>query len=766
MDLSRACFVATDGSDTTGDGSMARPFRTLAQAAAGMTAGDTCYVRGGHYAEPLVLDGCVGTPGNPVTFAAYPDERVVLDGTVAVTSRWERYKGSIYKTRLAQDVWQLFLDGEILTTARFPDAGWSDGSIWDLRTSCRHLAPGSRFGLMVDERPPDGDGSPGEERDDEGTQVWAARVADGVNTISLAESGIDFTGAVAVLHIGSWLSWAQTVQHHEPGSDRFTYSTDFAKSGGMAHSAKAFAGNESFFTRKNLDGGQGYYFLEGLQCLDQPGEWYYTPTDRMLYLHAPDGKNPTGRDIRGKVRSYNVVGADCSHVVLKGLNFFGTTFQFRNSSHVRVEDCRFDYPGYNKLVLGDYRRPETGGFFVDGRTRKREGGTRMSRSHHCVVENCIFRRMDGPALELQGENHRVANDLFFEIDYTCLGDGGEGSINMGGSTAAIFRRNTIHTTGNSEGIRVGREGVVELNHVYNMGLIQHDGSQINLGVSAQEGSIVRRNWSHDSYKAAVRFDSAGMGDAASVRYGRDGTMAHNVSWNCGPMKVKGDAHTVVGNTGFSGIGDRGVTLSVLDSPKMGGINKATTSRNNLGVLSGHFRHVRPLPGQASGNRHVADAAHVSQLLRDPLNLDFRPRARSPLIDAGEVVPGVTGEYVGDAPDIGAYESGAREYWIPGYRSAAASTPVPPDGTQSAEADVDLMWLQGYMSDSHEVYFGRDRAAVEEAGKRSPKFKGNQEFNVYDPGELEVGATYFWRIDTVRHGTVETGRVWSFSVGAK
>ena len=37
-----------------------------------------------------------------------------------------------------------------MTTARFPDASWDDGSIWDLMASCRHLAAGSKPGVTID----------------------------------------------------------------------------------------------------------------------------------------------------------------------------------------------------------------------------------------------------------------------------------------------------------------------------------------------------------------------------------------------------------------------------------------------------------------------------------------------------------------------------------------------------------------------------------------------------------------------------------------
>lgn len=107
--------------------------------------------------------------------------------------------------------------------------------------------------------------------------------------------------------------------------------------------------------------------------------------------------------------------------------------------------------------------------------------------------------------------------------------------------------------GNSEGIRVGKGSKIINNHVYNMSLIQHDGSLINVGAKddMQKNTVISGNWSHDSYKASVRFDSANMGNPDTVLYGQYGTIADNIVWNAGPIKVKGNNHTVTGNVGFA-----------------------------------------------------------------------------------------------------------------------------------------------------------------------------------------------------------------------
>merc|ERR1739845_67336 len=93
---------------------------------------------------------------------------------------------------------------------------------------------------------------------------------------------------------------------------------------------------------------------------------------------------------------------------------------------------------------------------------------------------------------------------------------------------------------------------------------------------------------------------------------------------------------------------------------------------------------------ANGSENVFDKA-VAQQLRDPDNLDFRPRKGSQVAVVG------AGPYsLAESDDT---------YWIPGRQEWRASTPVPPHGTRTAKPDLDLMFLAAYGCDTHQVYFG-------------------------------------------------------------
>ncbi len=98
--------------------------------------GDVCYLRGGTYRTEMVLEGLRGEAGNPIAIMAYPSEAVVFDGSDPVNPSWKPYKNGIFKTKLKKNGWQLFFNGKTMTTARFPDASWDDGTIWDLMVSC------------------------------------------------------------------------------------------------------------------------------------------------------------------------------------------------------------------------------------------------------------------------------------------------------------------------------------------------------------------------------------------------------------------------------------------------------------------------------------------------------------------------------------------------------------------------------------------------------------------------------------------------------
>ena len=76
------------------------------------------------------------------------------------------------------------------------------------------------------------------------------------------------------------------------------------------------------------------------------------------------------------------------------------------------------------------------------------------------------------------------------------------------------------------------------------------------------------------------------------------------------------------------------------------------------------------------------------------------------------------------------------------------------------------WSAGDGATRHDVYFGTDAQAVASADTVNTLgvYKGRRTTASFDPGELELGTTYFWRIDEVKSDlSITTGAVWSFTI---
>jgi hypothetical protein len=100
----------------------------------------------------------------------------------------------------------------------------------------------------------------------------------------------------------------------------------------------------------------------------------------------------------------------------------------------------------------------------------------------------------------------------------------------------------------------------------------------------------------------------------------------------------------------------------------------------------------------------------------------------------------------------------------------AQSPSPADKAADVLCETALDWTAGGLAGTHDVYFGKTFADVNEASRATPKgvlASQGQTAVTYDPaGLLEYGQTYYWRIDEVNKtpdNAIFKGNVWSFTV---
>jgi hypothetical protein len=102
----------------------------------------------------------------------------------------------------------------------------------------------------------------------------------------------------------------------------------------------------------------------------------------------------------------------------------------------------------------------------------------------------------------------------------------------------------------------------------------------------------------------------------------------------------------------------------------------------------------------------------------------------------------------------------------GYPSLAGDPKPANRSTADIISAATLSWVPGDNAVEHDVYFGINAAAVEDANTLTADiYRGRQDANTYTiPEALDWNQTYYWRIDEYNSdGTIGIGRLWRFTI---
>jgi hypothetical protein len=731
-------YVTTFGDDNN-PGTFLKPFATVQKAVDEMLAGngDTCYIRGGKYHGAVIANGLKGTAEQPITITSFNDEQAIIAGTTPITTDWEVHSGNIWKTTISQDIWQLFVNGDMMTAARWPNIEKD----WD--------EPDDSSGF---------DPTPGSYWDKDGTQAHLTDLSswghfDNDNSFhDLAALGVSVEDAMLVGYhcmVSGNDVFTEQITSHVAGESDFLHTT--------VNWAAGTIGSQSI-------SGARYYIEADLDLLDAPGEWFYDMDTGQLYVWFEDSGSPYGRDIEGKTEHFVLDLTNCEYLNFSGIQLFGGAFDLSSTYDTTFEDCKFIYPSYGRRMLKVIKAGV--GYVIHDKASayNRTGGGRNPAN--LTWRNCEFANFEGCGLYIRTHGGNLIDNCYFHNGQILGVVYGTASDHKGSGTT--IRRSTFHTLGLQNATKNGKGGLLEYNRIYNM---QFDGdfSASQTSTGAQEGTIHRYNWIHDCRgRNGIRFD----GDPAGIR----AKVHHVVSYhNMRGFRLKGDQHQIYNLTGIGNTPKNDINIAFEkfygydpndcmeyscriagrrgSDPYHGSENSIAHNLAGQDISNWPLTILNPADKTAIWHGNDLDMQLKNQLC-DPDNLDFRPCGGSELIDTGEIVPGITDGFLGSAPDIGAYEFGSPNYWIPGCKFKKASTPIPPDGSVTVKFNADLMWLEGREATSHNVYFGID--------PNSLAFMGNQTTNIFDPGNLVKDIPHYWRIDTVTADGVVTGDLWTFT----
>jgi hypothetical protein len=775
---SNVLYISMDGHDGNSGCPENDALQSLAACIDRTEEGGVCYIMPGRYHfEPVHVKGKKG-----LTIAAAPGSKpgsVIIDGTVPIEGGWEFVNGQ-YISKRSQHVWQLFADGRPLTSARWPNVpvwtsdAWNQDISWAV-PSGEHdgNALGTFCGHTVDT----------------GTATHPKQ--------KLADTRVSFDGCNLIMNNEHWETRRYKVKNHAAGSDSFDY--DVPQVVRLRGSCDKYA-----------DDGKAKYFIDGcLAALDTPGEWAYNADARLVVFPYPMSEE---LNVRGKDQTYVLFFDGCDKVKISGLTFFATTLAAWSSKNMDISNNQFLYQSASRRSMGaDVDEFDLGAHFgvheVTSKTFKqrhklhvptlaiigRRGQLDDHSSTATVFHDNVIHRSEGSGVYCRYcKDDIFENNFLGEVGYP-FGRGYEFPNAFTSKGNVTVTRNTFDTDGaGAIHLALGPGVVASLNHVTNSGLLIIDNQAIWGGKNSRH-DVIKYNWVHHSKGLGIRFDA---GDDGVFPF-KNGVM-FNVVWKDlqGGIAQKSTQainyrNTAIENQGGEDIEALGAFRPAPDmkicacyphdckgKDRFGQdvpayTNTDSTTRGNIGQMdsSTKGREKTDLPGTCDHNLNLlSNPVPLDVLFRDYKNWDFRPRTGSPLIDAGSTVndPSVHGEsIIGLKPDIGAYEAGDSNYWIPGAFQSKASTPIPPSGAIDVKPDADLMWLQAKDATKYVMYLAAAKGgACDYADLPSEGVSHSTSSNIFKPGALLVPSTvYCWSVDVVTtSGANIKGDVWQFTVG--
>jgi hypothetical protein len=375
------------------------------------------------------------------------------------------------------------------------------------------------------------------------------------------------------------------------------------------------------------------------------------------------------------------------------------------------------------------------------------GGGMHNNNSNPILLNCVFNNnsaaISGGGICNNNSSPALTNCAF--IGNSASDEGGGGMYNIESKPAladCIFSENV------SEGSGAGMNNINSYAELLNCEFKANSSEQSGGGIFIDSQSELK------STNCIFSRNSAQTGGGIAFYFGN-----HETLYNC---TFSGNSAERNGGGISNGDGSCKLINCILwgDTPdEVDGPVSASFSNieGGLGFYSeGNFDIDPQFADPDNGDYHLKSQAGRWDPIAESWVID---EVSSPCIDVGDPDSPVGLERFpnGGRINMGAYGGTPQASLSPSdvQRSPSqASNPYPPDEAENISIYVTLGWTPGLNSNSHNVYFGTNIPLL---------FVGNQIATEFDPGILDYGRTYYWRIDEViGEGEIITGAIWSFT----
>lgn len=511
-------YVAPDGSDTNA-GTISAPFKTLRHARDvvrtvndDMTGDINVFLRGGNYPVSSTIDftsADSGTNGHRVVYAAYQDEKPVLNGGVPVTG-WTQHSGNIWKASLDRDdkLRALYVDGKRaqMASKTITSAG------------CQ-----GTYSVTADQAP------------------WAWESGSHCDGAKYSLSDLPAVAAnqddVEIKSATTWTTAIVGVRQITTSSDGANRVALFQQPGAAIAQAPPYG---------PFKAGGSHTFMNAYEFLDQPGEFYFNKTTHTLYYYKSSSENMT----TAKVFAPNNVST-----LLK----IAGTSRTDHARNITFSGLTVEHSDWNLVdVAGSVFRQSTQGNTISTVYAKQNFHAYTYRNVDLPPGIIRIENADGITLRRNTVQHTGADGINMVNDVTDSQLIGNVTKDIGGSAITVGHPQHVYigdyTSTNNEKYPVNVEGIcknisITNNYLYDSAVLFEASSPVSAyfvdSLSVEHNRIEKSPWAGITLGWGWwNFD----GSANSINPGNPTTTAKNntIRHNqiIDPMQTLGDSGAI------------------------------------------------------------------------------------------------------------------------------------------------------------------------------------------------------------------------------
>lgn len=447
--IPKAYYVSPNGNDQLGDGTISKPWKTIAKANSILKAGDTLYLREGTYRETLKPLSS-GTKAKPITYTAYLGEKAIISGAEPLIG-WTKWKGNIYTTSLNWSLGnynQLLVGQDTLWEARWPNL--ESYTMESLKSAMAIVDEGSSTQI---------------------TDTAMKGLSDLIDGKIWIRGG-ELDGGIEE-GLGAYSSQISTVNGYDASTGKLTF--DNLPAAGFP-----------FDPHKNND----YYLYGHLNLLDSQNEWYIDEITKKIYLYSEGGVAPSAVEMKKRLVAIDLFGA--SHIQIKGVQTISGTINMQNANDCLIEGSTMNWLNFAPLYHKEPEKQYDDGIVISGNRN--------------IIRNCTIKATSGNGIVVKGNNNLIINNYFTEM--TTSAGHESAAINLLGSYNLISR-NTITHTGRFAIKLGGAANQIQYNDISKFMQLSSDGGAIYGHSVDGGGTRIHHNRIHDAkgYAFGIYFDN-------------------------------------------------------------------------------------------------------------------------------------------------------------------------------------------------------------------------------------------------------------------